>query len=59
MTTNSLTAVAKVARAAQAEARRRHSRMVEFKAFCSGGTMVFTGLLLAALYCLLTHQIPV
>ena len=47
------------ARAAGIEARRHHSRMAEFRAFCSGGTMVFTGLLLAALYCLLTHQIPV
>jgi hypothetical protein len=46
-------------RFAVAEHQRRRSRILEFRAFCSGGAMVFTGLLLAALYCLLTHQIPV
>jgi hypothetical protein len=38
-------------------AERRRARMVEFKAFCGGGAMVFTGLLLAVLYLLLTQQI--
>jgi len=51
-----LTALRK-ARAAQDEAKRRRARMAEFKRFCSGGTLVFTGLLLATLYGLLTHQI--
>jgi hypothetical protein len=35
----------------------RNSRYVEFRKFCSGGMMVFTGLMLATVYCLLTHQI--
>jgi hypothetical protein len=37
------------------EAARRRDR--ELRAFCSGGTMVFAGFLLAVLYALLTHQI--
>ena len=37
---------------------RRKAREREWRAFCSGGTIVFAGLLLAALYGLLTHQIP-
>jgi len=48
------------AREAAAANRRCHvgnSRYVEFRKFCSGGMMVFTGLMLATLYCLLTHQI--
>jgi len=46
------------ARAArEAVAAKRTSRYVEFRKFCSGGMMVFTGLLLATVYCLLTHQI--
>jgi hypothetical protein len=49
------------ARAAGELARRRRARiyMAEFGAFCSAGTMVFTGFMLAVLYCLLRHQIPV
>jgi len=47
----------RAARAAQDAARRRRVQFAEFKEFCSGGTIVFTGLLLAALYGLLTHQI--
>ena len=47
------------ARAAQAKARQRQARMVELKKLGSAATMVFTGLFLAVLYCLLTHQIPV
>jgi hypothetical protein len=46
------------ARAAQAKARRWHARMVEFEAFCTGGGLVLTGLLLAFAYCLVTHQVP-
>jgi hypothetical protein len=38
--------------------QRRRSCMVEFKAFCGGGAMVFVGLLLAILYLLLTQQLP-
>jgi hypothetical protein len=41
------------------EHQLRRSRILEFRAFCSGATVVFTGLLMAVLYCLLTHRIPV
>jgi hypothetical protein len=44
-------------RSARDAANRRRIRDREFRAFCSGGTMVFAGLLLAALYAVLTHQI--
>jgi len=44
---------------ARDEARRERDRDVEVKAFFSGGALVLTGLLLAAAYCLLSHQIPV
>jgi hypothetical protein len=47
------------ARAFVAEHQLRRSRIREFRAFCSGATVVFTGLLMAVLYCLLTHRIPV
>jgi hypothetical protein len=47
-----------VARTAGEAARRRRARMAEFRAICSAGTMVFSGLLLAVLYCLLAHHIP-
>jgi hypothetical protein len=33
--------------------------MVEFRAFCSGAAMVFTGLLMAAIYLLMKHQIVI
>jgi hypothetical protein len=46
------------ARAAQAKARRWHARLVEIEAFCTGAGLVITGLLLAAVYCLVTHQVP-
>ena len=51
---------ARAAREAVAAERRhtRNSRYVEFRKCCSGGMMVFTGLLLAAIYTLLTQQIP-
>ena len=32
-------------------------RYAEFRKFCSGGMMVFDGLLLAALYSLLTYRL--
>jgi len=38
---------------------RRHRRAAELKAFASGGALVLTGLMLAALYELLAHRIPV
>jgi hypothetical protein len=37
--------------------KRRRIRHTEIKEFCSAGLMVFTGLLLAVVYGLLTHQI--
>ena len=37
--------------------KRRRIRHAEIKSFCSAGLVVFTGLLLAAVYGLLTHQI--
>jgi hypothetical protein len=40
-------------------AQRRRSRIAEFRALFWAGVIVFAGLLVAALYCLLTHQIPV
>jgi hypothetical protein len=49
----------KKARAAAMEVRRRRQRILEFRKFCSAAAMVFTGLLMAAGYCLLTHQIAV
>jgi len=38
--------------------RRRH-RFEELKAFASGGALVLTGLMLAAVYSLLTHRIAI
>jgi hypothetical protein len=41
------------------EARRvRRRRIAEFQTFCTGAALVFSGLLLASLYLLLTHQVP-
>ena len=42
---------------ARETSRRRHARMIEYRKFCSGGALVFTGLLLAALYCMVTHRL--
>jgi hypothetical protein len=42
---------------AREASRRRRSRILEFRAFCSGAALVLTGLLLAALYCLATHHL--
>jgi hypothetical protein len=49
-----LIAMFRSAQKARETARRRDR---ELKAFCSGGTMVFVGFLMAVLYKLLTHQI--
>ena len=46
-------------RKAGEEARKRRALREELRAFCSGGTLVLTGLILAALYCLVTNQISV
>ena len=35
---------------------RRHQRHAELKSFASGGALVLTGWILAALYCLAVHQ---
>ena len=45
------------ARAAAEAARRNRNRLAELNALASAGAMVFTGLLLAVLYCLVTHRI--
>jgi len=58
MNTNTFVRALRSAQEAREASKRRRSREAEFRAFCSGGTMVFTGLLLATLYGLLTHQIP-
>ena len=59
MTTREL-ALAKVraAKAAGEQARRHRERLKELQAFGSGAVVVFSGLLLAAVYCLLTQRIP-
>lgn len=38
--------------------QRRRRRNTELRSLSSGGAIVFAGLLLAAIYGLLTHQIP-
>ena len=40
----------------QAELRRR--RNAEWRRFLAGGSLVLTGLLMAAIYGLVTHQLP-
>lgn len=45
------------AKAVREEALRRRAQAAEFKALCSAGAMVFSGLLLAAAYCLLSGRI--
>jgi hypothetical protein len=49
------------ARAAGQAAKLRRARAFtqEVIAFCSGGIMVFTGLLLAVAYCVLKHQMQI
>ena len=44
---------------AAGEAAKRRRRIAELSKFFTGGALVFTGLLLAAIYGLLTHQIPI
>jgi hypothetical protein len=55
--TNRFTTALRTTQEARDALKRRRIHLAEFRAFCSGGTMVFIGLLLAALYGLLTHQI--
>jgi hypothetical protein len=57
MNTDSFTRTLKAAQAAREEAQRRRRRNAELRAFLTGGTLVLTGLLLAAIYGLLTQQI--
>ena len=60
MDTERITLLLQTAQAAREKAKltfARNARYAEFKRFYSGGMMVFTGLMLATLYCLLTHQI--
>jgi hypothetical protein len=59
MNTDRFVKTLQAAQAARAAAQRRRHRNAELRAFFSAGTIVFTGLLLAALYGLLTHQIPI
>jgi hypothetical protein len=42
-----------------AASQLRRSRIHEFRELCSAAAIVLAGLVLAALYCLLTHQIPI
>ena len=59
MNTHSFGGNLKVAHDAGRAARRRSRQNAELREFASAGMMVFTGLILAALYGLLTHQIPI
>jgi hypothetical protein len=47
------------ARVARDSAKRQRHRDAELKAFIDGATMVLTGLLMATVYCLLSHQISI
>lgn len=58
MNTTPLIAKLREAQAAQQEARRRLKRNAELMELLSGGAIVFAGLILAAVFGLLTHQIP-
>jgi hypothetical protein len=51
------TAVLTLRRAAVEAAKRRRLRNNELQEFLTGGVLVLSGLLLAALYGLITHQI--
>jgi hypothetical protein len=55
MTTN--THQSSKAREAAEAIRRRRIRGTELQALASGGALAFTGLLLAVLYCLMTHRL--
>ena len=48
----------KATHAARQASQRRRQRHTESRAFFTGGTLVLTGLFLATIYSLLTHQIP-
>jgi hypothetical protein len=45
-------------RAAGKAAKRRAQQNAEWRAFLTGGTLVLTGLLLATVFSLLSHQAP-
>jgi hypothetical protein len=51
--------ILKERRAAGEAAKRRRLRNAELREFLTGGSLVFAGLLLATIYELLAHQIPV
>ena len=53
------TVVLNLRRAAVEAAKRRRLRNAELTEFLTGGSLVLAGLLLATIYELLTHQIPV
>jgi hypothetical protein len=46
-------------RKAAEKARKRRSHMKELSACGAGGSLVLAGLILAVLYCLVTHNITV
>jgi hypothetical protein len=58
MNTDAFTRTLNVAHQARAAAIGRRRRDAELKALFGGAKIVITGLLMAALYGLLTHQIP-
>lgn len=58
MNTDHFVATLKLAQEARGAAQRRRKRNAELRELASASTIVFTGLLLAVLYALLTHQIP-
>jgi hypothetical protein len=59
MNTDNFVATLRLAQEAREAAQRRRHRNAELRSLFTAGTIVFTGLLLAALYGLLTHQIPI
>lgn len=59
MNTDHFVATLKLAQEARGAAQRRRKRNAELRELASASTIVFTGLLLAVLYALLTHQIPI
>lgn len=59
MDSNVYIAKARAAGKAAKEYRRKRAFAKEVSAFCSGGIMVLTGLILAFGYCVLKHQMQV
>lgn len=59
MNTDNFVSALKAAQSAREVAQRRRQRNAELRALFSASSIVFTGLLLAAIYGLLTHRIPV